>query len=189
MFDIEFDEKQITKIENMLKETPKKVPVVVANTLTETAKYAKRITPTQILKKYTAFRGDISNSLRVVKANSSNLEARVDSSSRQTPLIYFKTTPRKFVYTAPVVTEVKVAESHTLTKKYFVQKMKSGHVGVFRREVKSTDYNGRLPIAQLYGPSVPQMFKNKEVISVVRDKVGNEIENKMMEQIAKEILK
>lgn len=189
MFDIEFDENHFNKIERMMKSAPDRTNNAVANTLTETAKYAKRITPTHILKKYTAFRGDISKSLRVVKANSSNLEARVDSSSSPTPLIYFKTTPRTPVQRVPVVTEVKVGESHTLKKKYFTQRMETDHVGVFSRDVKDKRYNGRLPIVQLYGPSVPQMFGNKEVINGVRERVGAEMENKMVEEVAKEILR
>ena len=193
MLKIDFDEKNMKFMEEMLKESPKKVPQAMVSVLNRVAQYGKTTTATQITKIYTPMRQDVSKSLGVIKANEGNLEGGIDARGRRIPLIYFKTTPQipqpRTPVTTPVTTEVKAGAKHTLTKLCFTAKMKSGHRGVFRRRTKASNYDGRLPIEQLYGPSVPQMFGNEKVLEVVEERVGKNFESKMIEEVIKVVEK
>ena len=62
--------------------------------------------------------------------------------------------------------------------KSFVAVMKSGHVGVFTRK------NGKsLPIKQLYGPSVPQIVKNEDIMSKINKEASETLQKRIDAEI------
>ena len=63
--------------------------------------------------------------------------------------------------------------------KAFIADMKSGHTGVWNRVSGS-----RLPIRQLYGPSVPQMAKNEEIMAKVNKEAGETLEKRINAEVA-----
>jgi hypothetical protein len=66
----------------------------------------------------------------------------------------------------------------------FVQKMESGHVGIFTREnEKGTMLYKRLPIRQLYAPSFPQMLGNDEVLKYIEIRAHHRLDKELRHQI------
>ena len=71
----------------------------------------------------------------------------------------------------------------------FIAKMPNGHIGIFARTSKK-----RLPLKQLYGPSVPRPLLderkvgfNKDAAKVITDKVGEVILPLALHEIGREI--
>ena len=62
--------------------------------------------------------------------------------------------------------------------KAFIAIMKSGHKGVFEREGDES-----LPIKQLYGPSVPQMIKNEEIMKKINDEANETLQKRIEAEI------
>lgn len=60
----------------------------------------------------------------------------------------------------------------------FLARMKSGHLGVFNRVE-----NGKFPIVQRYGPSVPQMLENANVQKYVEDRATEMLAKRMEHEI------
>lgn len=69
---------------------------------------------------------------------------------------------------------VRYGASSKLIPSSFIARMKSGHISVFKRQEKS-----RLPISELFGPSVAKVFSGKKVLgkvtSYIREKLPVEI--------------
>ena len=57
--------------------------------------------------------------------------------------------------------------------------MKSGHTGVFRRHTKS-----RLPIEELWGPTIYGTFKTKEVQAVISDTMKARLQTSLARRMA-----
>jgi hypothetical protein len=56
--------------------------------------------------------------------------------------------------------------------------MKSGHKGVFEREGRES-----LPLKQLYGPSVPQMVKNDDVMKIINKDANETLQKRINVEI------
>lgn len=60
----------------------------------------------------------------------------------------------------------------------FVQEMASGHVGIFRRTSKD-----RLPIRELFGPSVPDVLRQPDVLSAVEAKAQERLNARLDHEV------
>jgi len=81
-------------------------------------------------------------------------------------------------HTAPIV-EIYRGKKQKLENGAFVQKMPSGHVGVFERVGKK-----RLPIRELTGPSVTGIFKaNEKIHDSVFDKIFDTLEKRIIHEL------
>ncbi|WP_213431618.1 phage tail protein, partial [Paenibacillus dendritiformis] len=107
-----------------------------------------------------------------LKLTQRNDEIEFRSRGRNIRLIQFKTTPSRVVQRRPKV--LRAAVKRDGGKKQisgaFVQHMRNGSLGVFRRRGKQ-----RLPIEQLYGPGVPIMLNSAKI----RDKLQDEMTKKL----------
>lgn len=95
--------------------------------------------------------------VRLSKARPSTLTAYFSVKGRPIPLIRFKVNPTE-PKNQKVVVSVKKSGGKTIDGA-FIARVKSGHVGVFKRVGERS-----LPIKQLYGPSVPQMFGSESIV-------------------------
>lgn len=156
-------------------------------TINKTARRASTAVSRQIRDKY-AIRardlrarrsagGGLSNrqGIRVIRAKGQgDPEALILSAGRPLPLSNFRITPktpqadRGRKRRRGVRYQVRRGE-RVHVRRAFVAQTKSGHVGVFMREGKD-----RLPIRQLYGPSVPQMFGEQSSLNALFRSVAAE---------------
>ena len=90
-------------------------------------------------------------------ASAFSIGVRISDTTR--PLSEFSFKPKiPKPHTAPMV-EIYRGKQQKFENGAFVQKMPSGHIGIFEREGKS-----RLPIKELRGPSITGIFKAQEGI-------------------------
>ena len=155
----------IEDIERRLGNMKKNAPLVLSRAINRAVSNVKKNMgkETSSLKK----------TVNITKATKSKLKAAAISQGSGIALSKFKVnpgTPGKYRGTSrsPKVYRAGVKKSGGVkpldgNPKSFIAVMKSGHVGVFSR------LGGEgLPIKQLYGPSVPQMVKNENIMEKIK---------------------
>lgn len=152
----------------------------------------------QVSQRYQISPSKIRPELRVKKASAENLEAKITSFGQGLPLYDFKITPKGMPKRKPKILQVGILKGET--KDYlggFVTQMKSGHIGVFGRELgkvsnksKATNKNGiarkvkpmilNRKIKEQFSLSVPQMAGHDEVMDKVSARVSEVLESRMV---------
>ena len=91
--------------------------------------------------------GDAKDAILVEQASAAKMEIRLKASLRRLPLVQFnaRQTARGVTY--------KGGSGRSVVPSAFLATMSTGHTGVFKRVGKP-----RLPIKQLYGPSIGHVF-------------------------------
>lgn len=200
---VEFDKRTMEAIEQKLKEAPKEVQKAGVFAINRTIDMAKTKMLKRATERYTIKRGDLVKSLRVRKANYSNLNARIDSFGSVIGMDHFKLYPktRPKRYGNPLmVSEIKGSKK-SLGRNAFIA-YKSGFLGAFKRVAatrtrrlitdkvtkKVTGGGERIAkraesIKRLMGPSAPQMLGNKEWLP----EVENFMEEKLNERFIHEL--
>ena len=112
----------------------------------------------------------LKDQIRIRNATKAELHAVVQASGRPIPLVEFDA--RRGAAGATV----RVGRTRKTVSHAFIATMKSGHRGVFlrvekgSRKYRSTRVNksgADLPVAELFGPSLPQAFTSKQVMSAI----------------------
>ncbi|QWU15681.1 Prophage minor tail protein Z (GPZ) [Paenibacillus sophorae] len=111
------------------------------------------------------------------RGSMSNPGAELRWKGGNTPLIRFRTNPKSMDAKRPRVLRaaVKRAGGNKKVDGAFLARMGTGHVGVFRRTTRK-----RLPVEELYGPAVPVMLNNPEVVAHL-ERVAEEEFNKRLD--------
>lgn len=116
--------------------------------------------------------------VRLFKARASTLTAYFGVNGRPIPLIRFNVTPTE-PRKQKVIVSVKKSGGKSIDGA-FIARLKSGHIGVFIRAGKSS-----LPIKQLYGPSVPQMFGEKSIVEYMEKEAKKILEDNVILEVNK----
>ncbi|MRN51987.1 phage tail protein [Paenibacillus monticola] len=110
----------------------------------------------------------------------SNLSSELRWKGGNIPIINFRTNPKVVGGKKPRVLKaaIKRAGGNKKVDGAFIARMSSGHVGIYRRSARS-----RLPVEELYGPAVPVMLNNPEVVdhleSVAIDEMDKRLEHEL----------
>lgn len=67
--------------------------------------------------------------------------------------------------------------------KAFVARMKSGHIGIFQRMKGKKTKGGKEKLAELYGMSIPNMIKSKEVAFQIQSEGQKYLEAQVQKEI------
>lgn len=180
---IEFDEKQFERAQLLLHNIPNGAPRAAAAALNRTADHVKTVSMRKLRETYTIKTGRIDARLQVRRATTASLFASVRDVGRPIALSYFTIRPNqppgkrtgKLVYA-----QVRRDGGGTI-QKVFVARMKSGHVGVFRR----TDGNKSLPIKQLHAPSLPQMLGSPTVADFTTESASRMLGERLDHEISR----
>lgn len=138
----------------------KPLKIAVARALTTTAKQARLVAVRTLVKRGGFDRAIVSDGLRVSAARAEGLTAIVRISGRPMPLSRFKPRQGKAGVSAAAWGERRTYAGS------FLARMPSGHAGVFARTSKR-----RLPIKELWGPSIPSVFLQGGVEDAVLEHV------------------
>lgn len=117
--------------------------------------------------KYAAKATDLRAGMSIRKASLTTLEALLTASGRKSlPLFAFSPRPAAPGKRPPKGASVQVlkASGRKVVPGAFVARMRSGHLGLFKR-----DGSARLGIHELFGPSPLHVFQNEEVILKLDD--------------------
>lgn len=137
--------------------TEKVVAAATLRALNRTATSVRAEGVRRIRERYNLKAGTVRKQLRIDRATRNRLVSAVAASGRPIPLVEFAARQNRRGVS------VKVTRQRKTVSGVFIAKMKSGHVGVYKREGKS-----RLPIRELFSVSLPQTFTQKQILAAMR---------------------
>ena len=171
----------VEEIEQRLGAFKSKAPLVVSRAINRAVSNIRKNMGKEVPQRYYVSSGTVRGTIRTLNASKSSLSGAVVSSGSPIALSKFKVSPNRGVKRtkkgfSPGVYSAGVEKSGD--PKAFIADMKSGHTGVWNR-VSSK----RLPIKQLYGPSVPQMAKNEEIMVKINKEAGETLEKRINAEV------
>ena len=177
MIEVVVNRGQMRALRAMLREIPRDVPKVLTRALNKVAKSTHVRILRKISGEYAVSQRDLKNkNISLKRANYKNLMAIIRIKGRRIQILAFK------------AKQLKKGVSYKIKKKggrrvvyAFMESppgskqsttMASGHKGVFKRRGKS-----RLPIIELFGPSVPAIFQNVQefAANTFQREIGNKL--------------
>lgn len=177
----------IAKANVLLSHIEKGAPKAINSALNRTIDGVRTDITKQVTATYDIKAKPVRASMKITRSSMSTLQAAVSGAGSPIPLINFHVTPNKPGKQAPgtiLRASVKKSGGKPIPDA-FVQKMSSGHEGVFKRGGKE-----RLPVKEFYGPSVPQMMGEekiqKQIIESAGERFSNRIDHEIERLLAKE---
>lgn len=176
---IEFTAEQIDRAERLLGHIPGAAPKAMARAINRATESARTEAARKVRSMYYISQKDVTATIKIYPATPSDLSAMVVSRGNLIALTKFRVTPNKPQpkRRREIIVRVKRGAGGPI-KKAFVARMKSGHVGVFKRAGKQ-----RYPIDQLYGPSIPEMIGNPTVTGWVEEKARERLDQRLDHEI------
>ena len=179
----------VDEIEKKLGNLKNKAPTVLYRAINRAAQKARTETKREVADKYYITQREVSDTIRLTKASRAKLSAELTSKGGPIALSKFRVSPRKQVSrtkrgkASPAAYKAGVERASGVkplsgSPKAFFSTMGSGHEGVMER-VSSR----RLPLKQLYGPAVPSMVKNEEVIERIQKEATETLEKRIDAEI------
>lgn len=160
--------------ERALDQLGKRAPAVIARVLNRTATSVKAVMAREIAKDIGLPVGPIKDELKVRLAipEDQDIRARISVSGAQIPL-------SKFHASGPLpsrgrgTVSARIGGSRKRYEGAFLARMRSGHIGVFRRKGASSRksrgaWSPNLPIVELKGPSLPHVFAKYAPVGIAR---------------------
>lgn len=176
---IDFTVEKIERAERLLEQIPGAAPKAMARAINRATESTRTEAARKVRSMYYISQKDVTSTIKINKASPSDLSAMVLSRGNLIALTRFRVTPKKPQpkRKKEIMVRVKRGGGGSI-KKAFVAKMKSGHVGVFKRAGKR-----RYPIDQLYGPSIPEMIGNPRVSGWVEEKASERLDQRLDHEI------
>lgn len=174
---IQIDDAALSNVERRLGQLAHRAPNAIASSLNRTVTNITSNISKETRAKYHVKTADIKETIKVTKASKSALSAEVRSKGKPIPLDHFKVTPK--TVNPKRKSQLKIAVKKDGVKKVlgaFVANL-SG-VKVFKRETAK-----RLPIARLFGPSIPQMIGNNDSVEKINQKARETYETRLNHEI------
>ena len=163
LVEIKFDEKKLANVRRMLVEIPNAMPTVISRGINRTATSARAEITRRLYEHLNLTKTRIRQNIKIQKATRARWRSDIDIFTKAVPLIHYGASTlkgkgvsykilrgggRKRIITPPTSA--------------FIQKMPSGHKGVFRRRsggAIASSSLGKRYIYQLKGPSVGAAFE------------------------------
>lgn len=169
---IEFNGSTIQEAERLLGGIKDALPKAQANAINRSLSTTRAETVRAVREDYIVSADSVRKSIVLKTASASNPVGAVISKGSPIALSNFDAGGK------PVKARVKKGSSPKPIKSSFEVGMKSGHTGVFKRKGKA-----RLPIQELYGPSIPQMIGSENVIKKIEEKAMETLDKRMDHEI------
>lgn len=197
---VKIDTKQLNDVKAMLSGVGNAAPRVISRSLNKTITGVRTDAVKEIQKEITPKAKIIRDTMKLNRSTFKNLKASLESKGKSVPLIHYAARPVK----AGVTVQVLKKNPRTLIRHAFIATMKSGHKGVFWREQRHPEAakfqrpmpwfarlpkKYRLPIRELYGPSIPAIFGKDPVINPVIKNAGNRLDKNLKHELDFELNK
>lgn len=178
----------IEDVEKRLGNMQKEASLVVSRAINRAISNVKKNVGKETAARYFISSSDVKKTINVTKASKSSLKAAAISQGNGIALSKFKVTPGTPVRYREKVRYPKVYKAGVLKAggvkpldgdpKAFIAIMKSGHKGVFSRTTRKS-----FPIKQLYGPSVPQMVKNEDIMKIINKEANDTLQKRINAEV------
>ncbi|OLN21405.1 hypothetical protein BTO30_14895 [Domibacillus antri] len=172
---------QLEKARAALIEVPNGLPKAVMRAVNRSAQSARTEAGRAARQEYHIKQADVTSTIRIHRASMGDFGASVVSKGSVIPLIKFRVNPKapNPKRKRPITARVKKGGGGPIPGA-FVAQMRSGYIGVFSRVGKP-----RLPIEQLYGPSIPQMLGSDTVSAWVENKAYDTLQKRLDHEISR----
>nr|DAI47325.1 MAG TPA: minor tail protein Z [Caudoviricetes sp.] len=175
MIDIKFDESNVKMAAALLRVAPKEVRGAASAAINRTLTRIKSRSSVRVRERYLAKAAGIKSSFSTRKASSGNLAGAAVSKGAPMPLASFRMVNAR---RGPVKAKVLKAGGMKPVKGAFFKSFPKGYEGPMMRTEKS-----RYPMKTPYGPSVPSMIGNNQVV----EQIGEDAENFYNKRFAHEV--
>jgi hypothetical protein len=197
-FSVKVSKTDLAEVERTMTGIKNGYPKVVSRSFNRTITGVRTDSVREIQKVITPKAKTIRSTFTIKKASFRNLRAAVKSTGRPLPLIEYSARATK----RGVTVQVKKKSVRTLWPGAFIATMPSGHKGIFSREKPPyrTDKSTKLPWARFprkfrlkiheqWGPRVPDIMENAEVIKPILQKAWDRLLKELNHQIDFELNK
>lgn len=202
-----------SEVEKALGAFKEKAPHVLYNVVKRVASNVNKNIAKHTKKVYSIKSADVKKTLKVKYPSKSDLTAMITSKGTTLPLIKFKVTSPKGIdpiemkgipkegdknYPGRARYKAKVLKSSKTVNitHAFVQKMKNGHIGLFRRHILSKSFKQQFrkqlkktgadkSVKELHGPSVPQMIANTKIRDLLNKDAQATYEKRIEHEISR----
>lgn len=191
-FDLQID--GLDELQRDLSALKKQIPKITERSLNRTMRGVKTDASKEIRKEVTAKKKDVDRTMRVIKASAKKgvLSTALVATGKPLPLARYKVRQLK----GGVKVSVRKDTPGEIVPHSFIATMKTGHRGMFQREIRHRDSktnipfspSGRkrpqkqyaamakkkggrkyaLPIQELYGPAIPSIMRNQDVMGELK---------------------
>ena len=195
-----YSEIKVTSVEEVQKRLgnfKSKTPLVLSRAINRAIQNVKKNMGKETADRYYISSSDVKDSIEIVNASKGRLKALAISGGDGIALSKFKISPKRQVKRtkkggySPRVYKAAVKKSGGLKPldgepKAFIAIIKNSrkkegakdHTGVWTRKSGK-----RFPIKQLYGPSIPQMIKNEDIMSKVNKEASETLQKRIDAEI------
>lgn len=153
--EIKFDEARLRSIQKMLRDIPNAMPKVMSRGINRTSRSALAEIARKIAAEVKITQAAVKKGVKVTKATYTRWQSWLDLHTKRIPLIKFRARPLKKGISYQI-SKSGGRKKITDPARPFKQTLPSGHVGIFRRHTPETK---RLPIVELFGPSIGGVFE------------------------------
>lgn len=178
---VEITISQLEKMQSELKDVPKKIPIVTARAMNRSIEAARTEAARTTRKNYVIKHKDLIETIKIKRAYPGSLEANFSSSGSVLELMKFKVRANK-----PLPTHGKYAV--VSVKKGSNKKINNSFVAKIYKETENVYTrvgSNRFPVRVHYGPSVPQMIGNEEVIAQVEKRAAEVLDQRLDHEISR----
>lgn len=190
MIKISIDPIDKAKVRRMFFEMQTTADKVISRSLNKTLTGVKTDASTEIRKELNAKKAAVDETFKMDKATTKKLTASIESTGKPLALIDFVGTRQT---TKGVSVLIKKGRSRTIIPRAFIATTEYGHKGVSHKGVFWRKWHGpkrpknsrirygalphkfRLPVKERFGPRVPDIFSNSQVMDAVLEKAGNRL--------------
>lgn len=168
-------------VEKRLGDLKSKTPKVIAKSINDTAKWARRALADEARKTYTVRLAGFNGAMKIKNARYSNLEAIIKTEGETIQLVKYHKSAGKKATKAEVLSGGGLKALEKKGIKAFVTKFANGHASIAQRRGKE-----RLPIKILFSNSIPMMIGNeKRVYGIVEPEINDYLRKKLDYHISK----
>lgn len=175
---VRLNAEQVERAELLLRNIRGGANKVLSRVINRSIQTARASMVREVREEYTAKAKAIRSTISVDKATSSKPEAQIKSIGSPLPMRDFKITPKtpNGRRRTPIRVSVKRGGQTAINGAFVVRT--GGSINVFERVGKR-----RLPITKLFGPSVPQMIGNHNVVTRIAESAEKTAEKRLDHEI------
>jgi len=183
LIEVKFDERKLKRIEHMVRGIPGAMKRIMPRAINRTASTARTRTARKIAGQIKVKVSTAKKGVSIIKARRDRWQATLRITSRRIPLIQFGA---RWSKKRGVSYQIDKAAGRKRIKSAFIRTMpirgatqKQGHKGVFMRKGKA-----RLPIRELFGPSIGIVFEQAAGIAAgMMAETGADLEKNIDSQL------
>lgn len=156
-----YDKRSIELAQEMLNDIPKGAEAAAARAFNRALITGRAAATKEVTKRYAIRTSDVRYSFKLKKATKSDLTAELISGGAALPLRSFAHRPKTDTTGAkrkPIRVTIKAGETKTFTTSF-----------VWNNNIYIRLGERRLPIKKMFGPSVPSMLGNDDIVEEVQD--------------------